>query len=158
MDNQGNWHIFTFVLYNSGAAAQAKSQGCSQLHLNVVFKDQVEPQPVVNLSLLLCNLNTWRSVCRKTHTFPPYLNTAHNEVLLSLHGAAHVLPPEPWQTWQCVVCCPPASHSSGLTDKVWKQDNKAQLLCFTAPRLYVPGWSGKAQGWSPHVLSSQYRV
>lgn len=47
------------------------------------------------------------------------------------------------------VCCPAASHSLGLADRVWKQDNQIIWLnYFAASHLYMPEWSGKTQGWS----------
>lgn len=42
------------------------------------------------------------------------------------------------------VCCSAASHSSGLADRVWKEDNQIIWLNrFAASHLYMPGWSGK---------------
>lgn len=45
------------------------------------------------------------------------------------------------------ACCPAASQSSGLADRVWNQDNQIMwLYYFTASHLYMPGWSGKTKG------------
>lgn len=44
----------------------------------------------------------------------------------------------------CSVCCPAASHSSDLADRVWKQDNQMiWLIDFTASHLYMAGWRRK---------------